>query len=65
MAFDTIDHEVHFSKLRACGVDDLTLPWFRSYLTDRRQRCFVNGQFSNSSFITKGVPQGSIFGLYQ
>ena len=61
-AFDTIDHEVLFSKLRACGVDDLTLPWFRSYLTDRRQRCFVNGQFSNSSFITKGVPQGSIIG---
>ena len=40
----------------------MTLVWFRSYLTDRRQRCFVNGQFSNSSFITKGVPQGSIIG---
>ena len=61
-AFDTIDHEVLLSKLRAYGVDDLTLPWFRSYLTDRRQRRFVNGQFSNSSFITKGVPQGSIIG---
>ena len=61
-AFDTIDHEVLISKLRAYGVDDLTLPWFRSYLADRKQRCFVNGQFSNSSFITKGVPQGSIIG---
>ena len=57
-----IDHEVLLSKLRAYGVDDLTLPWFRSYLADRRQRCFVNGQFSHSSFITKGVPQGSIIG---
>ena len=36
--------------------------WFRSYVADRRERCFVNGQFSNSSFITKGVPQCSIIG---
>ena len=61
-AFDTIDHEILLSKLKAHGVDDLALVWFGSYLTDRKQRCFVNGQFSNSSFITKGVPQGSIIG---
>ena len=61
-AFDTIDHEILLSKLKAHGVDDLALVWFRSYLTDRKQRCFVNGQFSNSSFITKGVPEGSIIG---
>jgi hypothetical protein len=35
----------------------------RSYLTDRRQRCFVNGQFSGTSSTSRGVPhEGSIIG---
>ena len=35
---------------------------FRSYLLNRRQMCFVNGQFSCISTTTRGVPQGSIIG---
>ena len=44
-AFDTIDYDILLSKLSAYGVDELALTWFRSYVTNRRQKCFVNGQF--------------------
>ena len=61
-AFDTIDHDVLLAKLRAYGTDDLAIAWFRSYLTNRQQRCFVNGKLSRSLTISRGVPQGSIIG---
>lgn len=32
-AFDNIDHPILFKKIRAYGVDDLALYWFRSYIT--------------------------------
>ena len=33
-----------------------------SCLTNRKQKCFVNGNFSDSCPITCGVPQGCIIG---
>ena len=62
-AFDTIDHEIILRKLSYFGADQATMKWFQSYLlSDRTQRCNVNGSLSTTSTVTCGVPQGSILG---
>ena len=62
-AFDTVDHQILLQKLQLFGIDFATLKWFRSYLTDRKQRTSVNGTISDHHPIVCGVPQGSILGL--
>ena len=61
-AFDTIDHEIILRKLSYFGADQATAKWFQSYLSNRTQRCNVNGNLSSASTVTCGVPQGSILG---
>ena len=55
-AFDTIDHEILLLKLSNYGVDSTSLKLFESYLTNRSQKCKINGELSNSSPLTCGVP---------
>ena len=40
-AFDTIDHKIMLQKLGNYGVDPNSLRWFKSYLTDRTQKCRI------------------------
>ena len=49
-------------KLKTAGVAGSVLTWFKSYLSDRRQRVVLPGVNSNWTFIRAGVPQGSILG---
>ena len=46
-------------KLKNYGIDQMSLTWFKSYLTNRTQKCRVNDQMTNSAQVTCGVPQGS------
>ena len=42
------------------GVQGVALDWFNSYLTNRTQRCLVNGSLSKTCSLKCGVPQGTI-----
>ena len=61
-AFDVINHELLLKKLSIYGANDLSLKWFGSYLTGRKQYVRINGCCSTSKQLLQGVPQGSILG---
>ena len=61
-AFDTVDHEILCLKLEHYGIKKRGISWFKSYLSDRRQFCRVNGMDSEVRHIETGVPQGSCLG---
>ena len=62
-AFDLCDHYLLVEKLKLMGVGGREAAWMWSYLTDRKQSCFVDGQLSSPlDLLACGVPQGSIGG---
>ena len=54
-AFDTVDHDILCEKLQIYGVQQRELPWFRSYLSNRKQFCRVNGVASDMHDVEVGV----------
>ena len=61
-AFDTVDHDILSKKLDVYGVQQRELSWFRSYSSNHKQFCRVNGVDSNFGEIEVGVPQDSCLG---
>ena len=62
-AFDLCDHSLLIEKLKLMGVDDSALHWIKSYLSNRKQSCFIDGELSTPlNLFDCGVPQGSIGG---
>ena len=61
-AFDTIDHSILINKLKYYGVRGMSLYWFESYLSNRKQYVQFNDSVSSYSLMSTGVPQGSILG---
>ena len=61
-AFDTVNHEILLKKLEHYGFRGVINDWFRSYLTDRKQKVVINGFESRSRTMAHGVPQGSVLG---
>ena len=61
-AFDTIDHDIPFTRLESIGVKGHALGWLKSYLYNRSQAVNMNGMLSSKSSLHFGVPQGSVLG---
>ena len=56
-AFDTVNHDFLFAKLKAYVFSLNAVKLMRSYLKNRKQQVKINNKFSSA-----GVPQGSIDG---
>ena len=62
-AFDTIDHSVLLSRLKAdIGISGKVFQWFKSYLKGRKQALLIDGVRSALLDLLFGVPQGSVLG---
>jgi len=61
-AFDCVPRNILFKKLSNFGIKDTALNWFVSYLSNRQQKCDVNGSLSDSGDVEIGVLQGSTLG---
>ena len=61
-AFDCVSHDVIVIKLKYYGIEENELKLIRSFLENRSQIVYWNGNYSDVSMIDKGVPQGSVLG---
>jgi len=61
-AFDLVNHNVLFHKLKQFAIPDSLLLWFGLYLADHQQRVRANQCLSSWKPLTGGMPQGSWMG---
>ena len=61
-AFDVVNHKILLTKLKYYKCDDLTISWFKSYLTNRCQKVRLALAESKMEKVQSGVPQGPILG---
>ena len=54
-AFDVVSHKILFKKLAHLGVRGTALNWFKSYLSNRKQKTEVNGSLSTENNIDLSV----------
>jgi len=61
-AFSRVWHLGLLHKLKNAGLCTTLLEWFKSYLSNRKQRVVIGGKFSELLELLAGVPEGSILG---
>ena len=61
-AFDCVPHSLLIQKLHYYGLDEVTINWISSYLTDRSAFVAIGSEESTIKSTPQGVPQGSVIG---
>ena len=66
-AFDCVDYNILKMKLQYYGLHEVTINWFVSYMSNKKQRVRLqvnkdDTYFSAWKLIKRGVPQGSVLG---
>ena len=61
-AFDCVDREILYKKLRKYKISEKTMKWIQSYMEDRTQYISIGGKISRMVPVQRGVPQGSVLG---
>ncbi len=62
-ALHTIHHKIVFKRMgKRCGIKGNVLKFFKSYLTDCKQKVIINDNESTNRKLKYGVPQGSVLG---
>ena len=61
-AFDLVNHNILLNKLQNYGLNDKSIKWFSSYLSNRVQQTHISGCLSSPGQVLSGVPQGSVLG---
>ena len=59
-AFDTVNADLLCQKLKLYGFDANSVAWFKSYLTERKQRIKIGNVKSDLIDLESGVPQGGV-----
>ena len=62
-AFNCLQYNQLFVKMKHLGFAKSSVNWFRNYLFGRKQLTEVNGCLSDKQDMLLGVPHGSILGL--
>ena len=60
--FDTVNHDLLLTKLKAYGFSPNALKLMHSYLNNRKQQVQIDNKFTSESTVIAGVSQSSIDG---